>query len=131
MHNDTNLGVFDYTMSGRHNVENAVAAIAFCVEQGLSFDEIRHGLKHFEGVQRRQTVRAVVNDIESLMTSRITRLQCARPFKRFEKDTRGQLFAIFEPRSAAAHVPTFKQNTQKRFIQRTMSSLRQWETKHS
>ena len=43
------------SMLGRHNVQNALAAISIAVEIGISEDVIRHSLKTFEGVNRRFT----------------------------------------------------------------------------
>ncbi|MBB3861351.1 UDP-N-acetylmuramate--alanine ligase [Novosphingobium hassiacum] len=42
-------------MPGRHNVQNALAAIAVAVEMGVSDDVIRSGFAHFGGVKRRFT----------------------------------------------------------------------------
>lgn len=40
-------------LPGRHNVENAIAAIAICVKLGLSERQVRDGLLSFRGVKRR------------------------------------------------------------------------------
>lgn len=40
-------------LPGSHNVENAVAAIAICLELGLSEEQIRASLRDFKGVKRR------------------------------------------------------------------------------
>ena len=42
-------------MPGRHNVQNALAAIAVSIEMGCSDDVIRSGFDHFGGVRRRFT----------------------------------------------------------------------------
>ena len=42
-------------MPGRHNVQNALAAIAVAVELGISDDKIVEGFERFEGVKRRFT----------------------------------------------------------------------------
>jgi UDP-N-acetylmuramate--alanine ligase len=42
-------------MPGRHNVQNALAAIAVAVEMGISDDAIIAGFERFEGVKRRFT----------------------------------------------------------------------------
>ena len=47
------LGVVDLPLLGRHNALNATAAVAALTKAGLSFEEIQHGLAHFEGVGRR------------------------------------------------------------------------------
>ena len=40
-------------MAGRHNVENATAAITIALELGVAPDDIRKGLASFKGIQRR------------------------------------------------------------------------------
>ncbi len=40
-------------MPGRHNVLNALACVAVCLELGVSLEKIAHGLKSFMGVGRR------------------------------------------------------------------------------
>jgi UDP-N-acetylmuramate--alanine ligase len=45
----------ELTMLGKHNVQNALAAIAIAVEIGVSEDVIRRSLSSFEGVKRRFT----------------------------------------------------------------------------
>jgi UDP-N-acetylmuramate--alanine ligase len=42
-------------MPGRHNVQNALAAVAVAIELGLDDDRIRDGFLRFEGVKRRFT----------------------------------------------------------------------------
>jgi len=42
-------------MPGRHNVQNALAAIAVALELGISDDEIVAGFERFDGVKRRFT----------------------------------------------------------------------------
>ncbi|UOH77701.1 UDP-N-acetylmuramate--L-alanine ligase [Ornithobacterium rhinotracheale] len=42
-------------LPGRHNIENAVAAIAIALENGVSEDDIKKGLASFKGVKRRFT----------------------------------------------------------------------------
>lgn len=48
---------FRLPMAGRHNVQNALAAIAVAEDVGMSMEEIRRSLATFGGVQRRFTVR--------------------------------------------------------------------------
>jgi UDP-N-acetylmuramate--alanine ligase len=42
-------------MPGRHNVQNALAAVAVALELGIGEDQIREGFARFEGVKRRFT----------------------------------------------------------------------------
>ena len=43
----------EFGLPGIHNAENAVACIAFCLELGLTENEIRSAFKSFKGVRRR------------------------------------------------------------------------------
>ena len=47
------LGSFRLPMPGRHNAENALAAIAVLLDIGIDIDSIRQSLASFEGIQRR------------------------------------------------------------------------------
>jgi len=50
-------------MAGRHNVQNALAAVSIAQEMGFSRDVIRNGLASFSGVKRRFTVTGTAHDI--------------------------------------------------------------------
>ena len=56
------LGEFELNMPGDHNVANALATIATGLELDLSFEQIRAAIAGFDGVERRFTVRADVDD---------------------------------------------------------------------
>lgn len=47
------LGAFRLALPGRHNAENALAAIAVLLDLGVEADVIRQGLASFSGIQRR------------------------------------------------------------------------------
>lgn len=57
------LGEFHLNIPGDHNVLNATAAIALCMELGVPVETIREGLQKFTGVGRRFEVRGDVNGI--------------------------------------------------------------------
>lgn len=50
---DTEIKGLKMLLPGRHNVENAVAAIAVALQLQIAPDEIRHALETFMGVKRR------------------------------------------------------------------------------
>ncbi len=54
---DTPLGEVHLGMPGRHNVENALAAIAVGLELGVPFSDLQAALDGFSGVDRRFSVR--------------------------------------------------------------------------
>jgi UDP-N-acetylmuramate--alanine ligase len=59
----TTLGTLTLAVPGRHNLLNALAAVAVGMELGLSFDQVASGLKDFRGAERRFDVRGEPNGI--------------------------------------------------------------------
>jgi UDP-N-acetylmuramate--alanine ligase len=59
----TTLGTLALAVPGRHNLLNALAAVAVGLELGLSFDRVAEGLKDFRGAERRFDVRGEPNGI--------------------------------------------------------------------
>ena len=88
---------------GRHNVRNALGAIALVRGLGLSVSEIERSLPRFSGVRRRMDVRGekngilVVDDFAHHPTAVKGTLEAARA--RFP---RRRIWALFEPRSNTA-----------------------------
>ncbi len=57
------LGSFTISIPGKHNVLNALAAIALGIEIGLPFDVMKKALRSFKGVDRRFQIKARTEDI--------------------------------------------------------------------
>jgi UDP-N-acetylmuramate--alanine ligase len=57
------LGRFSISVAGRHNVQNALAAVAVGLELDLRADQIRAGLRDFHGADRRFQVKAEAKGI--------------------------------------------------------------------
>ena len=57
------LGSFHLSLPGRHNVLNAMAAVAVGLELKIAPGQIRTGLEGFHGVERRFQVRGVVDGV--------------------------------------------------------------------
>jgi UDP-N-acetylmuramate--alanine ligase len=57
------LGRFSIRIPGRHNIQNALAAVAVGLELDLTAAEIREGLAHFRGADRRFQVKAEANGV--------------------------------------------------------------------
>ncbi|MCE2391990.1 MAG: hypothetical protein J4G09_10975 [Proteobacteria bacterium] len=90
----------DLPLHGRHNVSNALAAVAVCAGLGVEPETSAAALAEFAGVKRRQEVRGeaagvvVIDDFAHHPTAvreTIAALRCAYPEHR--------LWAIFEPRT--------------------------------
>jgi len=59
----TFFGRFTVNIAGRHNVQNALAAIAVGRELDLTPEQIREGLEHFRGADRRFQIKAELDGI--------------------------------------------------------------------
>jgi UDP-N-acetylmuramate: L-alanyl-gamma-D-glutamyl-meso-diaminopimelate ligase len=97
-------GRFFLQMPGRHNVRNAIAAIAACAEGfGVAPADARAHLAAFEGVRRRQDLIGqphgvfVYDDFAHHPTAVDETLRALRA-----RHPTGALWAVFEPRSATA-----------------------------
>jgi len=57
------LGRFSVHVPGRHNVQNALAAVAVGLELELATEQIRQGLERFRGADRRFQIKAEIEGI--------------------------------------------------------------------
>lgn len=101
---------FEMLLPGRHNIGNALAAIAAALSRGVPLGAVVRGVASFAGVRRRQELRGVASGVTVLddyahhPTAVRETLKALR--KRFP---RRRLFAIYDPRSATSRRRTFQQ----------------------
>jgi UDP-N-acetylmuramate--alanine ligase len=57
------LGTLSLAVPGRHNLQNALAAVAVGMELGLNFERVAQGLRDFRGAERRFDVKGEPNGI--------------------------------------------------------------------
>ena len=90
------LGPLTLGVPGRHNLQNALAAVAVGLELGLSFDRIASGLGQFKGAERRFEVKGephgilVVDDYGHHPTEIAAVLDAARTLNR-------RIVVVFQP----------------------------------
>jgi len=100
---------FRTTLSGQHNIVNALADIAIARLRGLSTEEIQRGLETFQGIKRRMEVRGiergvtVIDDFAHHPTAIATTLAGAK--KRYPGR---RIWALFEPRSITSSRKEFE-----------------------
>lgn len=100
---------FRTTLSGQHNVVNALADIAIARLRGVSAEEIQRGLQTFEGIKRRMEVRGiergvtVIDDFAHHPTAIDTTLAGAR-----SRYPGRRIWALFEPRSISSSRKEFE-----------------------
>ncbi len=99
-HNDTAVGDVDWSQSGTHNINNALAAIAAARHVGVQPIIAVEALSQFRGVKRRMELLgdpngiAVYDDFAHHPTAIETTLAGLRA-----KITQGKIIAVIEPRS--------------------------------
>jgi UDP-N-acetylmuramate: L-alanyl-gamma-D-glutamyl-meso-diaminopimelate ligase len=101
---------FRTTLSGRHNVLNALADAVIARLRGMSDEEIQNGLQSFRGIKRRMEVRGVergvtvIDDFAHHPTAIATTLAGARNRYRGSR-----IWALFEPRSISSSRKEFEE----------------------
>ena len=115
-HGASYVGTFDLPLLGRHNVRNALAAIAVGQALGHDATTIARGLKSFAGVKRRLEIvgRAggvtVYDDFAHHPTAVAETLHAVR-----EAYPGRRVWAVFEPRSASSCRRIFQKDFAKAF----------------
>ncbi len=104
------LGTFFVKAAGRHNLRNALAAVAVGRALGLPAAKVADGLGAFEGVKRRQEVRGIVGGVTVIddfahhptaVRETILAVRAAHAGQR--------LWAVFEPRTNTTRRDVFQQ----------------------
>ncbi len=109
VHCGRDLGPMFLPMNGHHNLRNALAASTVALHEGLTVDEIAHGLASFPGVKRRQEVLGkpggilVVDDFAHHPTAVRATIQAAS-----ERWPSHRILAVFEPRSNSSRRKIFE-----------------------
>jgi UDP-N-acetylmuramate--alanine ligase len=96
-HQGNLLGEVILRVPGRHNVENALAAIAVAMELDIEFETITDALRSFTGVERRFEVIGEVNDVVLIddYAHHPTEIRATLTAARENYDRR--LIAVFQP----------------------------------
>jgi UDP-N-acetylmuramate--alanine ligase len=84
-------------VAGRHNVQNAVAAIAVARELGVADGGIRKGLKSFAGVNRRFTTTGVWNGVRIVDDYGHHPVEIAAVLKGAREIADGRVLAVVQP----------------------------------
>lgn len=107
-------GRFALRLNGRHNVRNALAALAAASEAGVKLETARVSLPQFRGVKRRLELVgrargvAVYDDFAHHPTAVRETLLALRDRERSAIARGGRLIAVFEPRSYTSRTRIFQ-----------------------
>jgi UDP-N-acetylmuramate: L-alanyl-gamma-D-glutamyl-meso-diaminopimelate ligase len=116
-HSTQYFGAFDLPLLGRHNVRNALAAIAVGHTVGLDSTTIARGLRSFRGVKRRLEVvgevggMTIYDDFAHHPTAVAETLRAVR-----EAYPGRRVWAVFEPRSASSCRRVFQKDFANAFV---------------
>jgi len=91
------LGEVKLSVYGKHNVLNALAAIAVSRAEGISFDKISQGLESFCGVERRFEKLGKINGAEVIADYAHHPNEIRATLRAAKKITSGRLIVIFQP----------------------------------
>ena len=84
-------------MPGKHNVSNALAAVAVACELGLGDEAIRRGLAGFAGVKRRFTTTGVVDGVRVIDDYGHHPVEIAAVLKAARQVCAGRVIAVVQP----------------------------------
>lgn len=110
------LGQFIINLFGKYNLANALAVCAIALNENISKDELRKGLKTFLGMKRRQEIKAVVNGVTIIddFAHHPTAVRETLSGIR-ERFPNRRIIALFEPRSSTSRKKIFEHEYGKSF----------------
>ncbi len=100
---------YEMIMSGRHNIENALACIAVAHSIGIERDDIHAGIASFSGVARRQQFRGLAQGVTIIEDYGHHPSAIGLTLEGLHSRFKGRrLVAIYEPRTATSRRKTFQ-----------------------
>lgn len=103
------LGKVELSVYGKHNVLNALAAVAAASEAGLPFEAITAGLQSFKGVERRFEFIGTVNGATCIADYAHHPNEIKAALKTARQLCDGNLYIVFQPHTYSRTKLLFKQ----------------------
>jgi UDP-N-acetylmuramate--alanine ligase len=94
---DKELGGVTLQIPGKHNVQNALAAIAVGLELGVSFQDVKSGIEKFTGVYRRWEKKGEVNGITVYDDYAHHPTECRATLAGVKAGWRRRVVCVFQP----------------------------------
>jgi UDP-N-acetylmuramate--alanine ligase len=91
------LGTLRLRVPGRHNLQNALAAVAVGLELGLPFEAVAAGLEAFEGAERRFERKGVAAGVEVVDDYAHPPTEIAAVLREARTGRSGRLIVAFQP----------------------------------
>jgi UDP-N-acetylmuramate--alanine ligase len=93
----TDLGRVTLQIPGKHNVQNALAAITVGLELGVSFDNVRQGIEKFTGVNRRWEKKGEINGVALYDDYAHHPTECRAALSGAKAGWRRRVVCVFQP----------------------------------
>ncbi len=106
---ETELGKVKLSVYGKHNVLNALAAIAAADTCGIDFQKISEGLAQFKGVKRRFEEIGAFNGAECIADYAHHPNEIKAALKTARMLTAGELYVVFQPHTYSRTKDLFKE----------------------
>jgi UDP-N-acetylmuramate--alanine ligase len=95
--NETQISDIDLPMAGKHNLQNALAAIASGLELNLDADHIKAGLSGFSGVKRRFSLAGQWNGIDIIDDYAHHPVEITAALESARDVSKGRVISIVQP----------------------------------
>ena len=102
------LGKVSLSVYGKHNVLNALAAIAVARLAGITFSSVQQGLASFKGVERRFDFLGYINGASVIADYAHHPNEIRATLRAAKKITAGRLFVVFQPHTYSRTKNLFK-----------------------
>ena len=106
---DENLGSFELSVFGRHNVYNALASIAVAYYYGVDMSIVRRALKTFSGIKRRYEVVGSVNGAQVIHDYAHHPEEITKVIEATREVCTGRIFVVFQPHTYSRTRDLFEQ----------------------
>ena len=95
--NSVELGKINIQIPGKHNIQNALAAITVGLELGIPFEKIKTGIEKFSGVDRRWEKKGEVNGIAVYDDYAHHPTECEATLSGAKAGWRRRIVCVFQP----------------------------------
>ena len=103
------LGRIDLYVPGEHNILNALASIALCIEMDIPFKSIQNGLLKYNGVRRRFDIKGIYNEIMIVDDYAHHPTEVIATLNAAKKGWNKRLVAVFQPHLYSRTLKFYKQ----------------------
>ena len=91
------LGAVGLNVPGRHNAQNALASFAVGMELGMSFEDVKQGLREFTGIDRRIQLKGEINGVRIIDDYAHHPEEIRVTLSTLKESFSGRIISVFQP----------------------------------